>query len=284
VANRKSLLGLDLNLLPKFCALYRKRSVSEAARDLYMTQSAMSNALAKMREAFSDDLFVRTSRGMVPTPIAERMWESVAPALEAIEGGFERAQTFDAATSARHFAFGVTCEAELCVIPELFALLRGLGPKLELSTCESGKREACDDLRSRRTDFFVGAAQVASDMQSVALLEPLDVCVVRADHAAVRSADPAALSSCRFTQAASVVGLLALVASSDLAAVVPEPVASRFASAFGLAVLPNPFGVSRSNFSVCWASHRMNDAGIRWVVARLRALASLRTCASAVPA
>src|ERR1043166_8911505 len=61
---------LDLNLLRVFGALLETRSVTIAASTLGLTQSAVSNQLARLRDAFDDPLFVRTSEGMVPTPRA----------------------------------------------------------------------------------------------------------------------------------------------------------------------------------------------------------------------
>jgi hypothetical protein len=68
---------LDLNLLLVFQEVYRERQISAAAKRLRLTQSAVSNALARLRTAFGDDLFVRTAQGMQPTPLAEQMAEPV---------------------------------------------------------------------------------------------------------------------------------------------------------------------------------------------------------------
>ena len=59
---------IDLNLLPIAVALHERRSVSRAAETLNMSQPAVSTALGKLRRALGDPLFVRTSRGMEPTP------------------------------------------------------------------------------------------------------------------------------------------------------------------------------------------------------------------------
>ena len=62
---------LDLNLLVALEALLEERSVSKAAERLYITQSAMSKTLGRLRDLFDDQLFVRRGSGMVPTPRAE---------------------------------------------------------------------------------------------------------------------------------------------------------------------------------------------------------------------
>ena len=67
----------DLNLLPIFVALLEERSVTRAADRLGMTQSALSNALTRLRTVLQDPLFIRERYGMRPTPKAE----ALAPAL-----------------------------------------------------------------------------------------------------------------------------------------------------------------------------------------------------------
>ena len=66
--------SVDLNLLPVFEAVYEEKSLSRAAVRLAMTQSAISHALSRLRSVFRDELFVRQSRGVVPTPAADRVY------------------------------------------------------------------------------------------------------------------------------------------------------------------------------------------------------------------
>lgn len=74
--------NIDLNLLPVLDALLRHRSVTLAARELDMSQSAVSTALGRLRETLGDQLLVRTGRGMLPTPRASRLAEPVASILD----------------------------------------------------------------------------------------------------------------------------------------------------------------------------------------------------------
>jgi len=74
------LRDLDLNLLVVFHAVFQEKQISNAARQLKVTQSAVSNALARLRRSVGDDLFVRTTDGMQPTPYAEKMAVPVAAA------------------------------------------------------------------------------------------------------------------------------------------------------------------------------------------------------------
>ena len=64
---------IDLNLLVVFNELLRLRRVSAVAETLGTSQPAISNALNRLRKLLGDELFLRTSKGMVPTPFAENL-------------------------------------------------------------------------------------------------------------------------------------------------------------------------------------------------------------------
>ena len=65
------LSAVDLNLLVVFDALMQERNVTRAARRLALSQPALSHALGRLRHMLKDELFVRSPRGMIPTPRAE---------------------------------------------------------------------------------------------------------------------------------------------------------------------------------------------------------------------
>ena len=75
------LARLDLNLLLVFHHLLREKRVSAVATVLGMSQPAVSSALGRLRASLGDELFLRTQRGMVPTPYALQLAEPVAAAL-----------------------------------------------------------------------------------------------------------------------------------------------------------------------------------------------------------
>jgi DNA-binding transcriptional LysR family regulator len=64
---------IDLNLLTVFDVLFDERNVSRAADRLALTQPTVSGMLKKLRSMFDDELFVRTSHGILPTPRAEEL-------------------------------------------------------------------------------------------------------------------------------------------------------------------------------------------------------------------
>eukprot|EP01034_Spumella_vulgaris_P012949 gene12949-16494_t len=82
--NRNDLRRVDLNLLIVFETLMHERSVTRAAEKLFLGQPAISAALSRLRGLFDDPLFVRTSEGMLPTPRAEAMMDTVRSVLEGL--------------------------------------------------------------------------------------------------------------------------------------------------------------------------------------------------------
>ena len=76
---------LDLNLLRVLVAIHRSGSVTEAGRQLALSQSATSNALARLRHCFGDELFVRSPQGLHATRLAQRVAPLVAAHLQELE-------------------------------------------------------------------------------------------------------------------------------------------------------------------------------------------------------
>jgi len=72
---------LDLNLLVVLDAIHGEGGVSRAAAKLNLTQPAISHALARLREAFGDPLFVRQGRVLVPTPLTRGLIEPLRRSL-----------------------------------------------------------------------------------------------------------------------------------------------------------------------------------------------------------
>jgi LysR family transcriptional regulator, nod-box dependent transcriptional activator len=95
---------LDLNLLVALDALLTDRSITAAGMRVHLTQSAMSGALARLREFFRDELLTQVGRKMVPTPLGESLTEPVRQILLQIKVTINTKPGFDPATSTRHFS------------------------------------------------------------------------------------------------------------------------------------------------------------------------------------
>jgi len=136
---------LDLNLLVTFEVLMDEGSVAGAAEKLGKTPSAVSHALARLREQMGDPLMVKVGGRMQPSPYALTLIDEVRPILRSIQRVVSPPQPFDPATSTR--AFRIAVPAIPGLINEVFARLAaeapgvalewvGLGPHLYTSVAD----------------------------------------------------------------------------------------------------------------------------------------------------
>lgn len=119
-----NLLAIDLNLLVILRSLLATLSVSRTARDMGLSQPAVSHALGRLRDLFKDDLLVRSSRSMVATPLAKNLSLPLQEALAHLEAALQR-EEFDPAKAGGVVRIQATEYFEqLAVAPILIRLQR----------------------------------------------------------------------------------------------------------------------------------------------------------------
>lgn len=133
-----NLRQVDLNLLTLLDALAQQRSVSAAALQLGLSQSAASHALRRLRHLLDDEVMVRCGRGMEPTPTAMRVLEKVRPALADVAFALGEKRNFDHATSTRSFTLGLSEYVSPILLAPLCALLRREAPGVRLAVLPVG--------------------------------------------------------------------------------------------------------------------------------------------------
>lgn len=124
---------LDLNLLRVFHAVTTERHVTRAAARLGVTQSAVSNALARLRIAFGDELFLRRPGGVEPTALAADLAGPIATALEQVEAALKLRLPFDALVAEEQWTLGMSEYAEAVLAPCLVRILRAEAPRCFLA-------------------------------------------------------------------------------------------------------------------------------------------------------
>lgn len=112
---------LDLNLLVALDAMLDERSISRAAERLHMSQSAMSNALARLREYFDDELLVQVGRKMEMTPRAEVLREAVHDVLMRVDTSIAAQPEFVPAQSDREFRIFISDYTMATLMPHMLA-------------------------------------------------------------------------------------------------------------------------------------------------------------------
>ncbi len=123
---------IDLNLLTVFLVLHREGSVTRTAEALHLGQPAISGALKRLREMFNDPLFVRSAKGMLPTPRAEALIAHMQPLMENLHTVMFGAQDFSAATARHTFRVGMSDWSEHWLMPELLPAIAHDAPGVGL--------------------------------------------------------------------------------------------------------------------------------------------------------
>ena len=136
-----NLSKVDLNLFIVFDAIYTEANLTRAGQIVGITQPAVSNALARLRETFNDPLFVRTAQGMVPTPMAQNIIGPVRNALSLLRVSVQESRIFNPQQAAKTYRISMTDLTEAVILPLLFQRLRrlvgelrcGQGPGVEVA-------------------------------------------------------------------------------------------------------------------------------------------------------
>ena len=152
----QALRQFDLNLLIIFEALISECHVSRAAEKVFLSQSAMSHALNRLREYCDDPLLVRTANGLQATPRALEMLPEVRRALQLIDRTLAKPEAFDAARSNRVFTIACTDYFEAVIFPGLFARLQQTAPGVRINVEMITDASSREKLENRSVDLVVG--------------------------------------------------------------------------------------------------------------------------------
>lgn len=177
----RKLIRTDLNLLVALQILLEERNVTRAAERLSVSQPALSKTLQKLRDAFEDELFTRTSHGLVPTPRAEELGQQLPGLLETIEQVLGDTE-FSPDTYAGSFKLlmpPILCES---LLPGLMAELAQIAPHVQIIMAEVPPNYQ-EQLKKGEADF---TAFLALETERDILAEPIAVieprCYMRIDH------------------------------------------------------------------------------------------------------
>lgn len=291
--NHFNLRSFDLNLLVAFDAMMRDRNVTKAAARLKIQQPAMSHNLATLRMLLADELFVRVGHVMQPTAKAHALSEHVSRVLEQTQAILRGNNSFDPGTADCTFRIGFSCE-ELLLLPELSSGLEQLGPGLKIVAQRVLADQVGNELDQGVIDLAIGCyAPEPARYRSVHLFEQRLVCCYKpehfnasapltltrylsARHAVVSQRD--GMQGCLGSQLSAagyevnaVVAVpdyltaLAAVAAGPLILTLPHPIASRYASMFGLTISPAPVVLELPSVSMTWSTSTEGDPSLEWL-------------------
>lgn len=195
----------DLNLVKVFLAIWETRSISTAGERLGLTQPAVSHALKRLRERFSDPLFLRVGHRMEPTPAARRLHEPFGQALAIVGQTLLAHGDFRPETSDRTFTVAMSDVSEFFCLPRILAAFARLAPGLRVRSVQLDAETVAASLRSGRVDVALGHLPdlAAAEFEQTFLLRDRFVCLVAADHErAGRPLDPESFSRLDFVEVA----------------------------------------------------------------------------------
>ena len=178
----RQLSRMDLNLLLTLQVLLECHSVSVAARELHLTQSAISKALGRLRAQFNDPLFLRASKGLVPTPFAQRLRQPLREWLETAAGLFVR-EDFDPAAWKGEFMLVAHDYLHVTLVPGLLELLHDRAPGMTLKV-QSQYSHQLDGLERGEIDFVLNLqfSNLPAEFRSEVMFEDEPVILARAGH------------------------------------------------------------------------------------------------------
>jgi DNA-binding transcriptional LysR family regulator len=283
---------LDIEWLSLFTEVYKTQSVSLAAERLGIAQARGSAVLNKLRRHFDDRLFARTSRGMEPTPFAQRIYPDIQLCLERLSAHAER-NSFDHAVTKRCFHVCASDISEIVILPALVNHLRRSAPGVSIEA-ERISSESPRRLEAGDADLAVGyMPQLEGGFYQQTLFQEGFVCLVAKDHPRIN----ARLTRQSFVREGHVVvttsgtghaivdkelaregiernvvlrvssflGVARIVARTELLAIVPRRLGESLATQEGVNAVAPPVPLPTYTVKLHWHGRFHADAGNVWL-------------------
>ena len=176
---------IDANLLVTLDALLVDASVTRAAERLGRSASAISHSLAKLREIFADELFVRAGQRLVPTAKALELAPTVHVILAGMESLLRPAKPFDPTSAARDFAIASGEAGELILVQPLRRRIEYVAPSIRVDWTPGYVADAFEALRQGYSHFLIdieGTPIPAPDIRVTRLFDDTLVTLARPEH------------------------------------------------------------------------------------------------------
>ncbi len=286
---------IDLNLLPVFEAMLIEQNVTAAAAKMGLTQSALSNALGRLRTYFEDPLFVKTRQGMLPTPRALELAQPLRDALTLVRAAAQKSEGFDPLTSNRTFRLYMTDVGEMVFLPALMKHLRKNGFSIQIETAQLDSDEVAERLTSGEIDFAIGyLPNLGKTIAGASLFREHYVCMTRKDygengtkkltlkqflaasHVLIssmgsghqiieRTLDARGFKRNVALRVPHFLVIPKIIADSDLVVTVPARVAESWADQTAVRVHELPLAIPSFDVSLFWHPRFVNDPPIEWL-------------------
>ena len=295
-----NLRTFDLNLLLAFDVLLRELNVTRAAEQMFVTQSAMSHSLHRLRQQLDDPLLVKTPTGMKPTDRALALIGPVRVLLSDMEKLIQPPLEFEPAMSTRRFVLAATDYMELLLLPGLSALIEQLAPGIDIHVKRTESAFPLTHLENGSLDIVLGFESVLSppaDLNCLPLFSDQMACVVRKDHPLLQQAptlnEYLAMPHMLISRTGSPAGLIdqklgemglerriklivphflsaaMIVAETDMVLSLPYRIAVQFKKVADLNIFPVPLDLPSYDLVMIWHQLREKDPAHCWLRDRI---------------
>ncbi|WED22163.1 transcriptional regulator LeuO [Vibrio sp. JC009] len=153
-----TLRGVDLNLLTVFDAVMQEQNITRAAQNLGMSQPAVSNAVARLKVMFNDELFMRHGRGIQPTQRARQLFGPVRQALQLIRNELP-CSIFSPETSSRLFKLAICSPCDVRFAPKVLSGINEVAPNIQLRMDADIDSNLAEKMRYQEVDFVIDYAR-----------------------------------------------------------------------------------------------------------------------------
>lgn len=152
---------MDLNLVKVFVSVYETRNLTVAARRLFVTQPAVSQALARLRRELDDPLFRRNGRSMDATPLADSVYPGFRQAMAGIDRTMDAVHRFDPGDSTRLFRIALSELGEIGWFPAILSAVRAVAPHIRLAVVALQPAELPSWLARGAVDLAISTASIS---------------------------------------------------------------------------------------------------------------------------
>lgn len=305
----KPLRQFDLNLLIIFEALISERHVSRAAEKVFLSQSAMSHALNRLRQYLDDPLLVRTENGLQPTPRALEMLPEIRKALQLIERTLQPSEQFTASTSQRTFSIASTDYFESVIFPDLVRHLQTIAPHVRLQIEMISEDASSSKLENRQVDLVIGmdaSKKIPAHLISEPWITEQLVCLAGVENKEVGKSlsiqqyvglphavfsdltgdssssidnwlNAQQLSRQSIVRTVNYMAAARIVAQTSAIMTLPSHMARLFSQMLGVRVVVPPKGMPSIQMTMVHHPLFSNDPGIVWLIEQITLLENQRT-------
>lgn len=304
-----NLRSVDLNLLTVFDAVMEHGKLSHAADSLAMSQPAVSNAVARLRLTFHDELFIRSRHGMVPTQRAKELIIPVRQALKMVQSALNPENAFNPNVSNRTFKLAMGDYGELILLPALLSIFSQYKGALQIQTYPEVSKQSFELVKQAQIDFYFDYKPPIEEQLDYYQIGEEEVVVIArkghplfkkslnhdeymaAKHIILKFYHPSLTMLEDFlrvnkriprkvmAEVRQYVAIPGLITHTDCIATVPRKMAEYYASREAINIFPFPFEMEKTPTYMVWHKSMNQDQGHIWLKSQILSLIKLAASA-----